>query len=91
LSGSSPPVPTGSATQSWTDDALYVSNTSTVETVWLIGFLRIPTASTFTFTLNTNGAGALWLSTDDNPANKVKIADATTSQSAAISLQNNTK
>jgi hypothetical protein len=41
--------------------------------------------------LNTNGAGALWLSTDDSPANKVKIADATTSQSAAISLQNNTK
>jgi len=41
--------------------------------------------------LNTNGAAALFLSTDDNPANKALIASATNNQSAAISLINNTK
>jgi len=41
--------------------------------------------------LNTNGAAALFLSTDDNPSNKALIADANNNQSASISLINNTK
>jgi hypothetical protein len=58
----------------------------------LIGFVRVVKTATFTFTLLTNGNGALFLSTDDSPANKVLIADATpNNQSNPISLQNNTK
>jgi hypothetical protein len=41
--------------------------------------------------LDTNGAAALYLSTNDNPANKVLIASATNSQSSATVLNNNTK
>jgi hypothetical protein len=41
--------------------------------------------------LDTNGAGALFLSTNDNPANKIKISDAINTQSNTITLQNNTK
>ncbi|CAF4580530.1 unnamed protein product, partial [Rotaria socialis] len=40
LSSSNPPTQTGTPT--WTDDALYVSNSSLTETVWLIGFVRVP-------------------------------------------------
>lgn len=89
LSSSSPPTPSG--TLSWTDDALYVANTSSSQTVWLVGFVRVVKTATFTFILDTNGAAALFLSTDDNPANKALIADATNNQSATISLINNTK
>ena len=89
LSSNNPPTPSG--IPSWIDDALFVSNSSSTETVWLIGFIRVPKAATFTFTLDTNGNGALFLSTDDNPVNKVLIASATNSQSSSISLTNNTK
>jgi hypothetical protein len=41
--------------------------------------------------LDTNGAAALYLSTDDNPANKALIASATSTQSTPVSLVNNTK
>jgi hypothetical protein len=68
-----------------------VSNTSTVETVWLVGFVHPMKTATYTFTLDTNGAAALFLSTDDDPANKVRIADASSTQSTAIVLQNHTK
>ncbi len=88
LSGS-PPSPTG--TLSWTDDALYVANTSSAETVWLVGFIRLPKTANYTFILDTNGAAALYLSTNDDPANKVLIASATNSQSSTTLLNNNTK
>ncbi len=92
MASSTPPSPSGSATQAWTDDASYVSTTYSDETVWLIGFVRVVKTATFTFTLLTNGNGALFLSTDDSPANKVLIADATANiQSNPISLQNDTK
>ncbi|CAF0819146.1 unnamed protein product [Rotaria sp. Silwood1] len=88
LSSSTPPTPTG--TVSWTDDALFVSNVSSAETVWLIGFVRVLKTATFTFILDSNGAAALFLSTDDSPTNKVLIASATSNQSPPISLNNNT-
>ncbi|CAF3402120.1 unnamed protein product [Rotaria sp. Silwood1] len=88
LSSSTPPTPTG--TVSWTDDALFVSNVSSAETVWLIGFVRVLKTATFTFILDSNGAAALFLSTDDSPTNKVLIASATSNQSTPISLNNNT-
>ncbi|CAF3592631.1 unnamed protein product [Rotaria sordida] len=88
LSSSNPPAPTGNA--SWTDDALFVSSSSSAETVWLIGFIRLPKTATYTFILDTNGNAALFLSTDDSPTNKVNIATATSTQSTPISLNNNT-
>ncbi len=91
LSSANPPSPSVSASQTWTDDALYVSNSSSSETVWLIGFVRVLKSANFTFILDTNGAAALFLSTDDNPANKVKIADAINTKSNTLPLQNNTK
>ncbi|CAF3664415.1 unnamed protein product [Rotaria sordida] len=90
LSSTNPPYPNNNASQIWTDDALYVSNSSLSETVWLIGFIRVPKSNNFTFILDTNGAAALFLSTNDNPVNKVKICDARNIQSNAIALQNDT-
>ena len=89
LSSNNPPTPSG--IPSWTDDALFISNSSSAETIWLIGFVRVPKAATLTFSLDTNGNGALFLSTNDSPANKVLIASATNNQSSPISLTNNTK
>jgi hypothetical protein len=92
LVSSNPPSPSVSANQTWTDDASYVSTIYSDETVWLIGFVRVVKTATFTFSLETNGNGALFLSTDDTPANKVLIADAVSNtQSSPIVLQNNTK
>ncbi|CAM4931088.1 unnamed protein product, partial [Rotaria socialis] len=88
LSSSNPPTQTGTPTR--TDDALYVSNSSSAETVWLIGFVRVPKTATFTFILDTNGAAALFLSTNDDPTNKVLIASATNNHSPDILLNNNT-
>jgi len=41
--------------------------------------------------LDTNGVGTIFLSTDDNPANKIKICDKTTLQSNDISLTKDLK
>ncbi|CAF3954248.1 unnamed protein product [Rotaria sp. Silwood2] len=90
LSSTNPPYPSINASQTWTDDALYMSNSSLSETVWLIGFIRVPKSNNFTFILDTNGAAALFLSTNDNPANKVKLCDARNIQSNTIELQNDT-
>ncbi|CAF4377340.1 unnamed protein product, partial [Rotaria magnacalcarata] len=68
---------------------MYVSQSSSDETVWLIGFLRIPQAANFTFILQTNGNGALFLSSNDSPANVIKIADVTHNQSNTELLQGN--
>lgn len=70
---------------------MYVSITAVAETVWLIGFIRVPKTANFTFTLDTNGAAALFISTNDNPANKVKVYDTKTSQSTTTALQNDTR
>ncbi|CAF5195723.1 unnamed protein product, partial [Rotaria magnacalcarata] len=89
LAASSPPYPSVGATQTWSDDAMYVSQSSSDETVWLIGFLRISQAANFTFILQTNGNGALFLSSNDSPANVIKIADVTHNQSNTELLQGN--
>lgn len=92
LASTNPPMPSVSANQTWTDDASYVSQSPSNATVWFIGFVRVPKTATFTFILNTNGYAALFLSTNDSPTNKIKIADATTAyRSSPIVLQNNTK
>lgn len=91
LSSSTPPLPDANATQTWTDDALYSSNSNVAETVWLIGFIRVPKTATFNFILDTNGVGAIFLSTNDSPMNKIKISDKTTPQSNDILLQKDVK
>lgn len=92
MTSTNPTMPSSAANLSWTDDASYTSQTSTNETVWMIGFLRVPITGTFTFTVKTNGYAALFLSTNDDPTSKIKIADASSSyQSNAIVLQNETK
>ncbi len=40
----------------------------------LSGYLRAPDSGSYTFWISSDDAGELWLSTDTNPANKVKIA-----------------
>ncbi|CAF1415369.1 unnamed protein product [Rotaria magnacalcarata] len=91
ITSTNPPVPSGTASQMWTNGASYTSNSSASETVWMIGFIRVPTTATFSFILKINGYGALFLSSDENPINKIKIADTTTRyQSSPIILQNNT-
>jgi predicted RNA-binding protein with PUA-like domain len=91
LAGSSPPYPSAGATQTWTDDAVYVSQSTSDETAWLIGFVRVPQAANFTFILQTNGNGALFLSSNASPANIVKIADVTNTQSNTELLRSNTE
>ncbi|RYY25813.1 MAG: hypothetical protein EOP41_04960, partial [Sphingobacteriaceae bacterium] len=39
------------------------------------GYVFAPQTGSYTFWLATDDAGELWLSTDDNPANKVRIAN----------------
>lgn len=92
MTSTSPPMPSANASLLWIDDASYVSTSSINETVWMIGFVRVPTTATFTFIVQTNGYAALFLSTDDSPNNKIKIADASSGyQSNSIVLNNNTK
>ena len=40
----------------------------------LSGYLRAPDSGSYTFWIASDDAGELWLSTDSNPANKVRIA-----------------
>jgi hypothetical protein len=47
--------------------------------------------SAFNFRLETNSPAILYLSSDENPANKVLIATSTVTDSNRIVLQNNTK
>jgi hypothetical protein len=85
-------LPDSNASQMWIDDASYNSNSSLNETAWIIGFVRVNKTGTYTFLFQTNGNGALFLSTDDSPNNKVLIAAPTSAnQSSDITLQNNTK
>jgi hypothetical protein len=70
---------------------VYVSQSTSAETVWLIGFVRVPQAANFTFILQTTGNGALFLSSDDSPVNIVKIADVTNYQSSTELLEGNTE
>lgn len=47
-------------------------------------------SATYSFWLDTNGVAALYLSTNENPANKVLIVTSNVTSSAPLSLQNNT-
>lgn len=84
-------MPSINASQTWTAEASFSSNFPSATTVWFIGFLRAPMAAAFYFRLESNSPAILYLSSDENPANIVRIATNTVTDSNRIVLQNNTK
>lgn len=91
MGNSSPPMPNANANRTWSNEALFSENVPSATTIWFIGFLRVPITAAFTFQLNTSVQAAMYLSTDENPANAVRIATNTILNSARIVLQNNTE
>jgi len=84
-------MPSINATQTWSADASIHSSFSSNRTVWLIGYLRSPINATYKFQLETNVNSILYLSTDENPNNKVQIASSRSTLSKDISLISNKK
>ena len=91
LGNSSAPMPTANANRTWTNEASFSSTFSSAATVWFIGFLRTPMTAAYNFQLQTNAQAILYLSSDENPANKVPIATHTATNSSRIVLKNNTE
>ncbi|CAF4657274.1 unnamed protein product [Rotaria sp. Silwood1] len=90
LGSVSPPMPNANTSRSWTGEASFSSVFSSATTVWLVGFIRAPMTAAFNFRLESNSQAALYLSTDEDPANAVRIASNTATDSQRIVLQNNT-
>ena len=84
-------MPSVTASRTWMGEASLTASFSSATTVWFIGFLRTPIMAAFNFQLDTNSPTIMYLSSDENPANKVKIASNTAPNSNRIVLQNNTK
>lgn len=84
-------MPNTNANRTWTGEASYSASFSSAATVWFIGFLRPPIMGAFNFQLETNSPAILYLSTDEDPANKVQIASHTSTNSSRIVLKNNTE
>ncbi|CAF4573242.1 unnamed protein product, partial [Rotaria sp. Silwood2] len=90
LDNSSPPMPSIGANRTWTEEASFFADFSSPATIWLIGFIRAPMTAIFIFHLDASSDTDLYLSTDENPDNKVKIANRTNPDSMIVMLQNNT-
>ncbi|CAF3294041.1 unnamed protein product [Rotaria sp. Silwood2] len=90
LGSASLPIPNANTSRSWTGEASFSSVFSSATTVWLIGFIRAPMTAAFNFRLESNSQAALYLSIDEDPANAVRIASNTVTDSQRIVLQNNT-
>lgn len=91
LSIINPPTPGSNATMTWANEVMYTSTLTGPETVWFIGYIRVPKSANFTFSIDTNGNAALFLSANDDPASKTMIVNSSNSVSAPIALQNDTK
>ena len=50
------------------------------------GYLHPPSAGEFTFDIEADNSGELWLSSDESPRNKKKIADSAEKKSKAVKL-----
>jgi hypothetical protein len=64
-------VPSSSAKTIWLDVASYQDNQTVDVTIWLNGFLAISKSSDYLFSIKTNGAAKLYLSSDESSVNKV--------------------
>lgn len=84
-------MPSRNATQTWSAHASIHSSFSSSQTVWMIGYLRSPINAIYTFQLETNVDSILYLSTDEDPKNRVQIASSRSNQSKDISLINDKK
>lgn len=84
-------MPSVNANQTWTGVASFAFNFGSTSTVWLIGFLRPPVTTSYVFGLETNADAILYLSSDENPDNKVRIASNHETESNTIVLQSGTK
>lgn len=84
-------MPNAGAIRIWSNEASFSETVSSNTTIWFIGFLRVPMTSAFTFQLDTNVQSALYLSTNENPTNALRIATDSAPNSVRIVLQNNTE
>ena len=84
-------MPSVNANQTWTGVASFAFNFGSPSTVWLIGFLRVPVTTSYVFVLQTNADAILYLSSDENPNNKVIIASNYGTESSTTVLQSDTK
>lgn len=84
-------MPSINVTQTWLHDVTFTLENVINTTVWLIGYIRPPQNTTFTFQLKTNINSTLFLSTDENPNNIVQIANTSSPRSSPWVLQKDTK
>lgn len=69
-------IPLNAAPTSVTNLTLFETPTNTGDNYGsrVRGYLCVPTSGNYTFWIATDDTGELWLSTDENPANKTRIA-----------------
>lgn len=79
-------VPSASASNDTIDRATFVDDGNSAQTIWMKGFLYPRKNSSYEFSIATNGLAKLFISTDASPANRVKVADSTTSK-GIVSLE----
>lgn len=84
-------MPSTNTNGTWIEEAAFSSHYYTSTTVWIIGYLRSSRSVVYTFQLDTNVDSVLFLSTDENPDNKVLIASRYSPQSIPIFLESDTK
>lgn len=84
-------MPSTNTSGTWIEEASFTSQYYSGTTVWIIGYLRSSTSVAYTFQLDTNVGSILFLSTDENPDNKVPIASRNSPQSIPIFLEKDTK
>ncbi|CAF4003686.1 unnamed protein product, partial [Rotaria magnacalcarata] len=90
LGNATPPMPNPNTTGTWQGEASFSANFPQATTVWFRGFIRPPMPSAYYFQLETNADAILYLSTDEDPANKVRVASTAAPSSSRIVLQNDT-
>lgn len=79
-------VPSASASSGVVYKASLIEKGNSDQTIWMKGFLYPRKNSSYEFSIATNGFAKLFISTDDKPGNKVKVADSKTTK-GTINLQ----
>lgn len=78
--------PSANAVYSQINDAQFSTNQTTDITVWLKGYIYISKTSKYDFSITTNGAAVLYLSTDASSANKGSAVSLSGSQVVSKNL-----